>query len=51
MLPDTKVSGTFKDYYNMLNKKFQYLRKILQDFKSKSLDMINKDRNFFQYNN
>ena len=23
--PDIKVSGTFKDYYNLLNKRLQYL--------------------------
>ena len=41
--PDIKVAGTFKDYYNLLNK-------LLQDFKFRRLPMINKDRNFFQYN-
>ena len=46
--PDIKVSGTFKDYYNLLNKRLQYLHKLLQDFKSKRLAMINKDRSFFQ---
>ena len=49
-MPDIKVSETFKDYYNMLNKRLQYLHKLLQDFRSKRLAMINKDRNFFQYN-
>ena len=48
-MPDIKVSGTFKDYYNLLNKRLQYLHKLLQDFKSKRLAMINKDRSFFQY--
>ena len=48
--PDIKVSGTFKDYYNLLNKRLQYLHKLLQDFKCKRLAMINKDRTFFQYN-
>ena len=48
--PDIKVSGTFKDCYTLLNKKLQYLHKLLQDFRSKRLAMINKDRNFFQYN-
>ena len=38
-----KVLGTFKDYYNLLNKRLQYLHKLLQDFKSKRLAMINKD--------
>ena len=42
--------GTFKDYYNLLNKRLQYLHKLLQDFKSKRLAMINIDRTFFQYN-
>ena len=45
-----KISGTFKDYYELLNKRPQYLHKLLQDFKSKRLAMINKDRTFFQYN-
>ena len=34
----------------MLHKRLQYLHKLLQDFRSKRLLMINKDRNFFQYN-
>ena len=49
-MPDIKVSGTFKDYYNLLNNRLQYLHKLFQDFKSKRLAMINKDRSFFQYN-
>ena len=48
-MPDIKVLGTFKGYYNMLNKRLQYLHKLLQDFKSERLAMINKDRDFFQY--
>ena len=47
--PDITFSGTYKDYYNLLNKRLQYLHKLLQDFKSKRLAMINKDRTFFQY--
>ena len=47
--PDIKVSGTFKDYYEQLNKRLQYLHKLLQDFKSKRLAMINKDKTYFQY--
>ena len=35
----------------LLNKRLQYLHKLIQDFKSKRLAMINKDRDFFQYNN
>ena len=48
-MPDIKVSCTFKDYYELLNKRLQYLHKLLQNYKSKRLAMINKDRTFFQY--
>ena len=47
---DITVSGTFKNYYILLNKRLQYLHKLLKYFRSKRLEMINKDRNFFQYN-
>ena len=47
--PDIKVSGTFKEYYELLNKRLKYLHKLLLDFKSKRLAMINKNRDFFQY--
>ena len=47
---DIKVSGTFKEYYELLNKWLKHLQKLLLDFKSKHLAMINKNRNFFQYN-
>ena len=47
---DIKVSGMFKGYYTLLNKRLKYLHKLLQDFRSKGLAMINIDRNFFQYN-
>ena len=49
--PDIKISGTFKEYYELLNKRLRYLYKLLLDFKSKRSAMINKDRAFFQYNN
>ena len=48
--PDIKVSGTFKEYYELLNKRLKYLHDILLNFNSKRLAMINKDRAFFQYN-
>ena len=48
--PNIKVSSTFKDYYELLNKRLKYLHKLLLGFKSKRLAMINKDRAFFQYN-
>ena len=47
IMPDFKISGTFKDNYELLNKWLQYPQKLLQDFKSKRLAMINKDRAFF----
>ena len=47
--PDIKVSTTFKEYYELLNKRIKYLQDILFNFKSKRLAMINKDREFFQY--
>ena len=48
--PDIKVSGTFKEYYELLNKRVKYLNNLLLNFKSKRLAMINKDRTFFQCN-
>ena len=50
-MPDIKVSGTFKDYHELLNKRLKYLHEVLQNFKSKRIALINKDRSFFQYNN
>ena len=47
---DIKVSGTYKDYYTLLNKRLQYLHKLLQNFQLKRLALINKIRDFFQYN-
>ena len=47
--PDIKVSGTFKEYYELLNKRLKYLHDIILSFKCKRLTMINKDRTFFQY--
>ena len=47
--PDIKVSGTFKEYYDLLNKRLKYLHDILLNFKSRRLAMMRKDRTFFQY--
>ena len=47
--PDIKVSGTFKEYYKLPNKRLKYLHDILLNFMSKILVMINKDKAFFQY--
>ena len=49
-MPDIKAFGTFKDYHELLNKRLKYLHELLQNFKSKRIAMINKDRAFFQYN-
>ena len=48
---DIKVSGTYKDYYTLLNKSLHYLQNMLQTFKMKCLALINKDREYFQFNN
>ena len=48
--PDIKVSRTFKEYYELLNKRLKYLHNLLLNFKSKRLAMISKDRTFSQYN-
>ena len=47
--PNIKVSKTFKEYYELLNRRIQYLQNILFNFKSKRLAKTNKDRGFFQY--
>ena len=49
-MPDIKVSDTFKDYHELLNKRLKYFHEILQNFKSNRIALINKDRTFFQYN-
>ena len=48
--PDIKVSGTYKDYYTLLNKRLYYLQNMLQNFKMRHLALINKNREYFQYN-
>ena len=45
--PGIKALGTFKDYHELLNKRLKYLHQLLQNFKSKWIAMINKDRAFF----
>ena len=45
--PDIKVSRTFKENYELLNKRLKYLHNLLLNFKSKKLAMINEDRAFF----
>ena len=47
--PDIKVSKTFKEYYELLNKRIKHLQDILFNFKLWRLAMINKDSENFQY--
>ena len=48
--PDIKIVGTYKEYYILLGKRLQYLHKLLQDARTKRLGLMNKDRDYFQYN-
>ena len=49
--PDIKVSRAFKEYFELLNRRLKYLHRLLLDFKSERLVMINENRDFFQHNN
>ena len=46
--PDIKVSKSFREYYEFLNKRIKCVQDILFNFKSRRLAMINKDRGIFQ---
>ena len=48
--PDIKVSVTYKEYCNRLEQRLKYLQKVLLDFKMRHLTLLNKDREYFQYN-
>ena len=48
--PDINISGTYKDYHTLLSKGLHYLQNMLQNFKMKCLALLNKDREYFQYN-
>ena len=47
--PDIKVSRNFRECYESLNKRITYLQKLLFNFKSQRLAMINKDRENFYH--
>ena len=47
---DIKISGTFKDYHTLLTKRLDYLQKTLQNFKMQLLALLNKVREYLQYN-
>ena len=48
--PDIKISGTYKNYHMLLNKRLDYVQNMLQNFKMKCLALLNKDREYFPYN-
>ena len=48
--PDVRISGTYKDYHTLLTKRLKYLQNTLQNYKVKCIALINKDREYFQYN-
>ena len=45
---DIKVSATYKEYYERLEKRLKYLQKVLQDFEMRCLALLNKDQEYFQ---
>ena len=46
-----KIVVMYKEYYMQLSKRLQYLHKLLQDARTKRVALMNKDRDYFQYNN
>ena len=48
--PNIKVVVTYKEYYERLEQRLKYLQKVLLDFKMRCLALLNKDREYFQYN-
>ena len=48
--PDIKVVVTYKEYHKRLDQRLKYLQKVLLDFKMRRLALLNKDREYFQYN-
>ena len=45
--PDIKILAMCKEYYERLEKRLKYLHKVLQDFKTRQLALLNKDHEFF----
>ena len=48
--PGIKVSVTYREYYEKLEKRLKYLQKVLLDSKTRQLALLNKDQEYFQYN-
>ena len=44
---DIKVSATYEEHYERLEKRLKYLQKVLLDFRMRSLKLLNKDQEFF----
>ena len=41
---------TYREYFKRLQQRLKYLQKVLLDFKMRCLALLNKDREYFQYN-
>ena len=48
--PDINIAVTYKEYYERLEQRLKYLQKVLLDFKMRHLALLNKDREYSQYN-
>ena len=48
--PDIKVAATYKEYYERLEQRLKFLQKVLLDFKMRQFALLNKEREYFQYN-
>ena len=48
--PDIKIASSYKEYYTLLSKQLQYLHNVLQEARTKRFVLMNKDRDYFQYN-
>ena len=47
--PPVPVTGTFKDAYDLLNKRLKYFREMLIKFRDKRFEVMNRDREFQGY--
>ena len=41
--PNIKLAVTYKEYYKKLKQRLKYLQKVLLEFKTKRLALLNKD--------
>ena len=47
--PHIPVTGTFKDAYEILNKKLKYFRQMLMKFRDRRFELLNRSREFHGY--